>query len=168
MKSYNMFNTSSLVDQVLDTTNIERDLWITLSSDLKWKRQATSAAGKANRVLGMLKNTFVSRESTLWKKLYTTYVRPHLEFAISVWSPYRKGDMDILEKVQRRATKVAHELRGLSYVNRCKKLKLTSLVERRRRGDLIQMFKVIQGRDSIRWEKKTNYYYGEPRQKRTI
>ena len=102
-------------------------------------------------MLRILHNTFILRESTLWKKLYTTYVRPHLEFAVAVWNPYRKNDIDILEKVQRRATKVSRELHGVSYENRLKRLKLTSLVERRRRGDLIQMFKIVKGRYAIQW-----------------
>ena len=63
-------------------------------------------ANKANKVLGMLLRTFEYRDLDLIKSLYTTFVRPHLEFAVSVWSPHMQGDIDILEKVQRRATKL--------------------------------------------------------------
>ena len=59
-------------------------------------------------------------------QLIGTYVRPHLEFAVPGWNPYRKGDIDILEKVQRRATKISRELHGLRYENRCKKTKMNN------------------------------------------
>jgi ribonuclease P/MRP protein subunit RPP40 len=54
----------------------------------------------------------------MWKKLYTTYVRPHLEFAIPVWNPYSTNDIVKLEKIQHRATKIAHSMKGLNYSKR--------------------------------------------------
>lgn len=151
MRSYTMLNTTNSETLNLETTNRERDLGIIITSDLKWNCQVASAASKANSTLGVLRNTFVSRESLLWKKLYTTYVRPHLEFAVSVWNPYRKADISTLEKVQRRATKVISGIRGMSYVNRCKTLGLTSLETRRHRGDLIQMFKIARSFEQVNW-----------------
>ena len=65
----------------------ERDLGIQVSSDLKNREQAEMAAAKANKVFGMLKNSFTSRDPVLWKRLYTTYVRPH-EFSIQAWNSY--------------------------------------------------------------------------------
>ena len=109
------------------------------------------AASKANRILGLLKSTFVNRDARTWKKLYTVYVRPHVEFAISAWSPYLHKDVSTLEKVQRRATKFIRECKGQSYVERCKKLKLTTLEVRRIRGDLIQLFKIVKGIDEVEW-----------------
>ena len=79
----------------------------------------------------------------MWKKLYGTYVRPHLEYAIPVWNPYSTGDIMILEKIQHRATKIAHSMKGLSYNKRLEILNLTTLKTRRTRGDLIQKFKDI-------------------------
>ena len=103
-------------------------------------------------MLGMLKRTFVTRNKDIWKKLYTTYVRPHLEFAISAWNPYLKKDIETLEKVQRRATKISPTIKNLSYENRLEKLKLTTLEKRRTRGDLIQQFKIANNLDIIEWE----------------
>ena len=73
--------------------------------------------------------------------LYKSFVRPHMEFAIQVWSPYLKRDIECLERVQRRAAKLVKEFRKLSYEDRLCKLKLTSLVNRRLRGDLIETYK---------------------------
>ena len=65
--------------------------------------------------LGMLKSTFKSKESGMWKKIYTTYVRSHYEYAIHVWNPFLKGDIEKLEKIQHTATKISHRTKELSY-----------------------------------------------------
>ena len=85
-------------------------------------------------MLGMLKRTFATRNKDIWKKLYTTYVRPHLEFAVSAWNPYLKKDIETLEKVQRRATRISPAIKNLTYENRLEALKLTTLKKRRIRG----------------------------------
>ena len=102
-----------------------------VSHDLKPLNQVQKAASKANLVLFLLRNTFVSRDPILWKKLYTTYVRPNLEYAVAAWSPYTKDDKRTLEKVQRRATRVVKSLEGLSYEKRLLNISLTSLERRR-------------------------------------
>ena len=81
----------------------------------------------------MLRNTFVSRDVGLWKRLYTTYIRIHLKYAIHEWNPYTKKDIKTLEKVQRRTTDVPHLLKHLSYDERLKNL--TTLEVRRERGE---------------------------------
>ena len=99
-----------------------------------------------------MKRTFKSRDANTWKNLYTSYIRPHLEFAVPVWNPYAKGDIEKLEKIQHKATKVSHTLKNLDYQSRCKELNLTTLEKRRTRGDLIQKFKIENKMDEINWE----------------
>ncbi len=89
----------------------------------------------------MLRKAFQHNSVDLWKRLFTTYVRPHLEFAAPVWSPHRKGLIDMLEKVQTRATKIPFSLRHLSYEQRVQAFGIEKLESRRTRGDLIQIFK---------------------------
>ena len=89
---------------LIEKTKEEKDLGVLISNNLKFTGQANKAASEANKKLGILKKTFRFRGTGLWKKLYTTYVRPHLEFAILVWNPYHKGDIKILERVQHKAT----------------------------------------------------------------
>ena len=78
--------------------------------------------------------------------IYTSYIRPHLEYCIQAWSLYYAKDILLLEKVQRRATKLVWRLKELSYEER---LKLLSLEERRLRGDLIQTFKLLTGKENV-------------------
>jgi ribonuclease P/MRP protein subunit RPP40 len=78
------------------------------------------------------------------RKLYTCYVRPQLEFSAAAWNPY----LALLEKVQRRATRV-HDTKGLRYPERLRLFKLQTLEDRRRRGYLIQFFKIIHKLDGV-------------------
>ena len=123
-----------------------------ISSDLKSHDQAVRASAKAMRMLGLLRSTFVSRCTSIRLKLYTTYVRPHLEFAVPAWRPHAAGDIDVIERVQRRATRLMHEIRGLDYPDRCKHLGIEQLMDRRERGDLIQMYKLVHGLDKVKWQ----------------
>ena len=76
----------------LEETNVKRDPGVMISQDIKPRNQVQKAASKTNMVLSIPRNTFVSRDPFLWKKLYATYVRPHLEYAVAAWSPYTKED----------------------------------------------------------------------------
>ena len=72
-----------------------------------------------------------------------------LEYAQTVWSSYFVKDIEVLERVQRRVTRIPLELRGLPYEERLYQLNLTSLRERRQRGDLIQTYKIISNYYSV-------------------
>ena len=110
----------------------EKDLGIIFQSGLKWGAQVEIAAAKANRVIGQIRRSFRCRDPKIVKLLYTSLVRPHIEYANSIWNPYFQKDIDRLERVQRRATKTGC-LSHLSYQDRLKALKLTPLTERRLR-----------------------------------
>ncbi len=69
----------------------------------------------------MSRRTFISIDEKLWKKLYLTYVRPHLEFAVQAWNPYLKKDVNSLERVQRRASKIPSANINLEYKSRLRK-----------------------------------------------
>ena len=141
--------TNNEVSHVLEASVCERDLGVQLTDNMKWHAQCASAAAKANRVLGMLGRTFVCRDIKVWELLYRSMVRPHLEFAASVWNPTDAGDIDVLERVQHRATRMVKSIRQLSYEQRCKLFGLTSLRLRRARGDMIQMRKLVLHPDEL-------------------
>ena len=77
----------------------------------------------------------------MFLKLYTAFVRPHLEYAVAVWSPHLMRHVDLIEKVQMRATKLVDGFSKLTYQERLEKLKLPTLSYRRLRGDLIEIYK---------------------------
>ena len=121
------------------------------TTDLSWSSQINKVTATANRVLGMLKRTFVCKEANLWRQLYTSLVRPHLEYAVQVWSPSLEKDINAIERVQARALKVPTSLKKYSYDARVDRMKLTTLIKRRERGDLIQMYKVVNGLENMKW-----------------
>ena len=116
---------------------------------MKVGNQCIEAANKANRALGIVNRTFKYHNPRSFTNLYKSYVRPHLEFAVQSWAPYLKKDIRILEKVQRRATRLIRGMEGLSYEERLKKTGLYSLECRRQRGDLIETFKILKGIENI-------------------
>ena len=126
----------SLKNQMIPVTE-EKDLGVQMSYDLKWTSHITGAVKKANRMVGLIKHTFTYMNKEMFLVLYKTLVRPLLEYCPQVWSPYLNKDINILEKVQQRATKIVPELHNLPYEERLKQLKLYTLKERRLRGDMI-------------------------------
>ena len=143
--------TYTMATHTLATTEAERDLGVTITADVKWHVHANNIASKANSILGWMRSAFMCRDENLWKKLYTTYIRPHLEFAAPAWNVYNRQDIDRIERVQHRATKVSHSLKQHSYPDRLKVLGLTTLETRRTRGDCIQQYKIQTGRDIVDW-----------------
>nr|XP_047127752.1 uncharacterized protein LOC124808609 [Hydra vulgaris] len=141
---------------LLKTTTKELDLGVIVSSNMKLNHQVQVATSKAQRILCLIRKSFTYLNTEMVRQLYTSLVRPHLEFAAPVWSPSNKNNINDLEKIQRRATKLAPELKHLSYTERLTKLGLTTLETRRIRGDLIAFFKLTTGIDKILWYKEPN------------
>ena len=136
-------------DTVLGTTVKEKDLGVTISADMKVSEQCGIAASKGNQILGLIRRNITYKGKKLIIPLYKAIVRPHLEYCIQAWRPYRKKDIATLERIQRRATKMIPELRDLSYEERLKECGLTTLETRRLRGDQIEVFKILNGYENI-------------------
>ena len=99
-------------------------------------------------MLGLVCATFTCIDETTLPKLFASMVRPHLEYGNAIWSPrYRRESVEI-EKIQR-ATKLIPNLRHLPYKDRLEALQLPSLSYRRRRGDMLQAFKILKGIDRV-------------------
>ena len=97
----------------------------------------------------LIRRTIAYKEKQLVVPLYKAIVRPHLEYCIQAWRPYRKKDIDKLERIQRRATKIIPELRVLSYESRLLQCGLTTQETRRLRGDQVEVFKIVNGYEDV-------------------
>ena len=131
-------------DQITAVTET-KDLGITVSDDLKWAKHISTCVKKANRMIGLIKNTFTYMDKDMFITLYKSLVRPLLEYCPQVWNPHMLKDIESLEKVQRRATKIVPELHDLQYEDRLKHLGLFPLQQRRHRGDMITVYKILNG-----------------------
>ena len=149
----------------LESVDKQTDLGITISSSLKPSQQCSEVVKKANTIVGLIGRSFEHKTKDVIITLYNSLVRPHLEYCVQAWCPYYQKDIDKLERIQRRVTKMIPCLRNKSYEDRLKELNLFSLTKRRLRGDLIQVFKIIKGVDNMNCNKyfnidRTNYTRG--------
>ena len=135
--------------KILGETTLERDLGVNISNTLKATHHCQLAANKAMSSLRLLRTTFSRLTPSNFSVLYTTYVRPHLDYCLSAIGPFMVQDFKALEKVQRRATKLVHGLRLLPYDERLKILKVPSMESRVQRGDLIETFKILTGKVAV-------------------
>ena len=125
----------------------EKDLGVIVTSDMKNSHQCQVARKKGLKMLGILNRNVHYKSKMVIKRLYSAYVRPHLEYCVEAWHPTYKKDLVSLERVQRRATKMVRGIRNLSYEDRLKELKLQSLHHRRLRQDMITLFKILRSGD---------------------
>ena len=135
--------------QQLLTVNVERDLGVTFDSSLEFKEHITKCSSDANKLIGVIKRNISYLNKDSLRILITSLIRSKLEFCNCIWSPIYKWQSSMLEKVQRRATKLLPQIKNFSYEDRLKYLNLTSLKYRRIRGDLIQTFKFLKGYDVL-------------------
>ena len=131
---------------VINSSKCEKDLGVYVNDTLTPVNHITEIVKKANKVLWCIKHSFSYLEQDMFITLYKSLVRPILEYASPVWSPHRKKDKLRLEQVQRRATKLIPSLRHLQYSERLRKLGLPTLVYRRDRQDLIQVYNILQNK----------------------
>ena len=107
---------------------------------LKFSIHIASAVKNANQILRLIRRSFSFLDINLMKQLYIYcyMVRPHLEYGNIVWHPQLKKDLDLIEAVQRRASKMVPGLHNLHYGERLRRMDLPSLMYRRLRGDVIE------------------------------
>jgi len=114
-------------DERIESSPAEKDLGILVDEKLGMSQQYVLAVQKANHILDCIKRSVVSRSREVILPLCSALVRPHLESCVQLWSPQHKKDMDLLERVQRRATKIIRGLEHLFCKDRLRELGLFSL-----------------------------------------
>ena len=131
--------------RLIEPSKTEKDLGVVVSQDLKPREHINTIISKANQTLGMIRRSFVHLDKDIFLLTYKSLVRPIMEYCHTAWSPHLVRDINLLENVQRRATKMVIGMHSLPYEERLKKLDLFPLAHRRHRGDLILVYKMFKG-----------------------
>lgn len=127
--------------QILDHVDEEKDLGVIINENLKFETHIAKKINIANSMVGLIRRSFSYLNKDLFLMLYTSFVRPHLEYAQSVWSPHLKKEILAIENVQRRATKLVDGFKNIEHEDRLRRLGLPTLAFRRSINDMAEIFK---------------------------
>ena len=139
----------SLDGSALPVKSCEKDLGVWISDDLKCSVHCAEAVQKAERVVGCIRRAIQNKSIPIVRDLYKSLVRPLLEYCSTVWCPHYSRDIQLIEGVQRRVSKMVPALRHLDYYERLRRLGIQTLETRRYRADLLLMYKMFHGQIAI-------------------
>ena len=141
--------TYPFLDACISSAVEEKDLGVVFDGKMDFNQHIHNCIQKAKSKFGWLKRELICRDAEVFLPVYKQLIRPHLEYCTQVWAPPPEhGNWSLImniEAVQREVTKIISGLENFSYKERLDSLKLTTLLERRMRGDLIEAYKILNG-----------------------
>ena len=113
-----------------------------LDRHLNFEKHIQMQNNNANQIVGLTRS-FVHLDNRTFSLIFKALVHPHLEYVSSIWSPYKKKDIEAIENVQKRATRMLSQMKNLNYEEKLKQLKMPTVKFRHMRGDMIEAFKIL-------------------------
>lgn len=138
-------NKYSINNTEIQQVTVQRDLGVIITENLKWETHIAQMVKKANTLIYLTGKAFSNKSVEFIRKIYISFIRPKLEYCHTIWNPYFVKDIELLERSQRRCTKIPTAVKDIPYEERLKLFNLPTLKDRRERGDLIETFKILHG-----------------------
>ena len=161
----NPCNSYTLNGRAMPATEEEKNLGVTVNQEFSWSTHIDNSIKKATSTMSWIMRVIIVKNETTMAQLYKTLVHPHLEYCVQLWSPQPKhgnwGTIMKIEEFQRAFTRQINGFGELTYKQRLDKLNLTTLLERRARGDLIETYKIITGKTNFGQDMFRTSRYGE-------
>ena len=145
--------TYTMMGENLEETENITYLGVQFQNDLRWNKQTQHATSKATRVLNFIRRNFYDCAPSIKEKLYSTLVRPHLDYATASWDPYTNENIESMERIQKRAARFVTNTYGkdTSITAILKELKWAPLQQRRKTHRLTTLFKMINNEININY-----------------
>ena len=134
----------TLNNAILARVTSYKYLGVLITTNLMWSAHISNICNKTRRLIGILYRKFYKHSSSnTMLRLYSSFIRPHLEYATPAWDPFLKKDIDLIENVQRFALKVCTKSWDASYTSLLEATHLPSLQTRRTHAKLCNLFKIV-------------------------
>ena len=120
----------------MEVSSCEKDIGVCIDEHLSFETHIDTKLNKSNSVMGIIKRSFTYLGEEMFVLLFKALVRPHVlvEYAQSIWSPYLKNHINLVENIQHRSTRLIPGFKTFTYKERLKQLNLPTLKYRRLRG----------------------------------
>jgi hypothetical protein len=130
---------------IIPSVDFQKDLGVMITPSMNHSHHCKTVSTDCHRIISWIRRTFVNWNAEIILGLHKALIRPRLEYAVCAWCPFLVRDINLMERVQRRVTRMVPGLENIEYEDRLRHLGLQTLKTRRLRCDLILTFKIVKG-----------------------